>query len=107
MEWSKEVTEYVNKIMESEFEALDFDEEIEGGNELFAIRPAVAFTVSGAPYPVYGIFNRETGMREADTGQLKTAKDYAAALKAQNLGQDLPGLGGVQAKPVQKPPRGN
>lgn len=107
MEWSNRIKEVVNGVMERELDAINWEQEYEGGNDMFAIVPSIAFTTSGEPFPVYGIVNRDTLIREADTGQYSTAKDYVAALSAQAKGQKLPGLGGVRAEPVQAPTRGN
>ena len=80
----------------AELEKIDFDAEVEGSNEDYFIRPTITLTSFGEPHARYGIFNRKTGLQEAESYQLVTAKQYATRLSELLHGKDnvttLPGL---------------
>ena len=71
-------------------EEVRWDEEMHGSTPLFAIKPCIAKLSDGEFLPVYGIFNRETGFREAEQRQLNAAQTWAAALTEAALGIEGP-----------------
>ena len=84
--------EFVNERIASELWDVRFGDELEGGNELFSIRPALVVERSGQPIAVYGVYNRETGVRETETRQYHAAKEWVKALKMAANGEIMPGL---------------
>jgi len=79
---SGEGIDYIaSSVLERESSEVDFDVAIkDGSNEHFYIKPTYADQYGGLPMVVYGIFNRHTGVMEADTRQLTAAKEWVNAL---------------------------
>jgi len=94
MELSAKFSSEIEDVLSDEFSLTRMMVELPGGNESFCIKPTYSFAVSGDPYVVYGIFNRATGVREADTTQYAAAKEWVQALTRIALGEKMPGLGG-------------
>lgn len=93
MELSTVLLAKINDSLLEEFNQVAFGEELAGSNQFFCIKPSFAFAVSGEPYPVYGIYNRTTNIREGECTQYAAAKDWVKALTRVALGEDVPGLG--------------
>lgn len=81
-----------DELEEAYVESLTYDEEIEGGTDLFAIKMCIITTEAGNMVPMYGLYNRETGVREAEQRQLSAAKTWAEVLTKVSLGESMPGL---------------
>ena len=106
VKYSEDLNNFVNEIIMGELEGMDFDTELEGSNSKFAIIPTVVSDNDCMPTAVYGIYNRETGVRETETRQHGAAKLWTEALanpaKASGSGGDaspFPGLGSSRKTP--------
>lgn len=74
------------------------DEELDGGTDLFAIKIMVVNTAEGNTVPMYGIFNRETGVREAEQRQYAAAKTWARVLTNVLKGEEVDDDIGIAAE---------
>ena len=72
--------------------SLTYDEELDGGTDMFAIKLCVITTEAGNLVPMYGLFNKKTGVREAEQRQLSAAITWAEVLTKVALGESMPGL---------------
>lgn len=95
--YTKAVTEAITTTKHNEFAAIDFDSEIDGSNDDYVIRPTIGFTEAREPIARYGIFNRSTGLLEAESAQLLTARAWADKLsealhRKSEDDRNLPGL---------------
>lgn len=93
MELTSELRNEVSAALEDEWHRARINVPIEGGNDSFEIRPCFAFTGAGDPFVAYGVFNKATGIREAETVQYSAAKQWVEALTRIAKGEEMPGLG--------------
>jgi len=54
--------------------------EVEGSTELFQVKVMAVMSEAGNVVPMYGIFNRDTGVREAEQRTLHAAKTWAGVM---------------------------
>lgn len=78
--YSTEVTSTITTVKDDEFAAIDFGKEVAGGTDDYYIRPTIGLTEAGEPIARYGIFNRTTGLLEAESAQLLTARAWCDKL---------------------------
>lgn len=89
----KDVQRLIDNIRQREFFKINFDDvPLRGSTDLYDIRIAILREPAGDFLPVYGIYNKETGLRETETRQFKGAQDWAKSLTAVAKGGQLPGL---------------
>lgn len=83
----------LNKILLDEIKDVDFNEVLHE-SEHYAVRPCIVIERSGQMIAVYGIYNKSTGIREAETRQMGGAEEYVKVLTKARNGEfdDLPGL---------------
>lgn len=91
--YGPKVKDYMVAAKEAELKSIEFGKEL-GGNDKYYVAPVLGLTVAGEPMAKYGIFNRATGLMEADTRQFHSALGWAEALMEGPPEQGaLPGLG--------------
>lgn len=83
----------LNKILIDEIKDLDFNEVLDE-NENFYIQPTIVIERSGQMIAVYGIYNKNTGIRESESRQFGGAQEWMRVLNNSAMGvqEDLPGL---------------
>jgi hypothetical protein len=86
-------------VLMKEISAVDFSTNL-AENDDFFIRPSIVIERSGQRVVVYGVYNKLTNIREAETRQFTGAKDWMATLTAVMHGEELPGLGGEDEEEV-------
>lgn len=92
-EWNDNL---MQQCIKSELRAVDMTQELKGSNDNYAIMITVIQEDGSNPSAVYGVYNRETGVREIETRQLQAAYKWVDALSKMTYGTDgvaeLPGL---------------
>jgi hypothetical protein len=83
---------YAGEVACDDAEAVDFKSILEDqSNDQFYVKPTFVDQYGGIPSVVYGIYNRKTGVMEADTRQLSAAKEWVDALtRIANEGPPIP-----------------
>jgi len=71
---------YTEDLRMTELEQINFDDVI-FSNEHYEVRPTIMVTGSGEPFSAYGVFNKNTGVMEADSRQYPAAVQWAKALE--------------------------
>jgi len=69
-------------------DGLNFEDELAGGNEDFYIKVIAIVSDGGNMLPMYGVFNRTTGVRESETRQYAAAKTWVDVLSKVARGED-------------------
>lgn len=95
-----ELLEYNESVLQdcikSELRAVDLTTELRGSDDHYAIMITVTQEDEYVPSVVYGVYNRETGVREIETRQLQAAYKWVDALSKMTYGtqgvSELPGL---------------
>lgn len=88
--------ERLHESVLSEIDSVDTEHELAGGNDRFLIAPTIIIDEGSMPTAVYGIYNRETNIRETEARQYSAAKMWVEALTEKALAceaGELPGLG--------------
>ena len=76
----RELAELIDKV--------DFGE-IAGGTEDFELKVFMHYTEEDGYVPMYGIYNKKTGLREGEQRQYHAAKVWAKVLTQVANGQDI------------------
>jgi hypothetical protein len=74
------VTGIVSDVKDRELDHIDWEHELEGSNHDYFIRPTITLTEHGEPHARYGVFNRATGVQEAEAYQIVMARAWAEKL---------------------------
>lgn len=74
-------------VIRPELRAIDFSNILDGSNDHYYIKPTLVYDMSLTPVPKYGIFNRETHLREATTTQYPAAREWVKALTDMKNGE--------------------
>lgn len=69
----------IDEVKKAELDAVDYDA-IVYENALYQVVPTIAITLAGEPIVKYGVFNKETGVMEADAHQIIAARSWCEAL---------------------------
>lgn len=75
------ITTFASEVMLSEAAEIKFEEVVEVSNADYYVKPTYVDQYGGAPNICYGIFNRDTGVMEADTRQIAAAAEWAEVLQ--------------------------
>lgn len=67
-------------ILQEELDQIKFDTILEGSNDHFYIKPTFRYLESGDVTPIYGVFNRATNLKEAESAQYMTARAWVDSL---------------------------
>jgi len=96
----RDIAMAAGKVLLDEVAAVDFSEVIDETDH-YAIRPCIVIERSGQQLPVYGIYNKDTNIREAESRQIGGAKEWLRVLSNAAEGKDpgLPGLDEVMEAP--------
>ena len=91
----------MTKVILDEIKDLDFDEVLHE-SEHFYVKRCIVIERSGQMIAVYGIYNKDTDVREAETRQEGGALEYLKVLTKAKNGEfeDLPGLGMGDEEPT-------
>ena len=90
----------IDEVKSAELNNVDYDTPVYETDK-YQVVPTIALSLAGEPMTKYGIFNKETGVLEAEASQLITAKGWATSLTEtledpnnDGIKRDLPGLDG-------------
>lgn len=96
----------IDQVKKAELDAVDYDAIVYETSK-YQVVPTITLTLAGEPVVKYGIFNKETGVCEAEASQLITAKGWATSLTEtlldpnhNGIRDDLPGLGSGDGTPT-------
>ena len=92
-EWNDNL---MQQCIKSELRGVNMTQELKGSDDNYAIMITVIQEDGSNPSAVYGVYNRETGVREIETRQLQAAYKWVEALSKMTYGTggiaELPGL---------------